>query len=106
MKWRPPRRIVSPECGKALHSAAAHPGGRPGRGRIQRWPGLKVTGVVEAADDPALAGDDQVRDRAVVGADEGERPRPAGQGERLADDTAMGEHRDPLTGVGGAEAGD
>ena len=64
------------------------------------WRGLQMSGVVETADEPALPGHDQARDRSVVGADEGERPRPAGDGECLADDAAVSEHREPLTRVG------
>ena len=55
--------------------------------------------VVEASNDPPLRGDDQSRDGAVVGPEEGEGSRAAGLGQYLADGGAVAEHHHAVPGV-------
>ena len=60
-----------------------------------------MSGVVEAADDPAVPAHHDPRDGPVVGGDERERPGPTGQRQHLPDHAAVGEDRHPLPDVGG-----
>src|SRR5437868_9318724 len=62
-----------------------------------------MPGVVVAADDPSVVGHDNVGDGAVVRAGEGERPRPAGVREDLADRGAVAENGDARVAVAGSE---
>ena len=62
-----------------------------------------MAGVIEAAQDPPLLGDDDVGDGGVVGADEGEGPRVGGLVEDLADRAAVGDDDDPLIDVRGRD---
>src|SRR5258708_4644090 len=64
---------------------------------------VEVRGVVVTAHDPAVAGDHEAGDRRMLRADEGERPRTAGQRHCLADHAAVRQRGNPLAGVSGGQ---